>query len=172
MTSAGQSSALLIQRQAVEAVAYPQFAQLAWDSRDVMTADGLPLIGLRTFESLEVRASGRAPARGLLRIAVSSGGSRGPDVVRLALQAGEAIPDANLFAVAGTIDDRGVTGEEYARRALRQSAFGGAPTQYPEFAFCLWLQWVPAAGSSADPLALDWIALTGFARPTLEVYGD
>lgn len=172
MTSTGQSSALLIRRQGVEAVTYPQFAQLRWDSRDVTTADGLPLTSLRTFENLEMRASGRAPAAGLLRVAVSSGDSRGPDVVRLALRAGEAVPDANLLAAAGTVDDRGVTGEEYVRRALRQSAFGGAPTQYPQFAFCLWLQWVPAARSSANPLELDWIALSGLARPTLTVYGD
>jgi len=138
----------------------------------VTTADGLPLVSLRTFEGLDLRASGRAPADGLLRVAVSSGDSRGPDVVQLSLRAGQAIADANLLVVAGTMDDRGVTGDEYVRRALRQAAFGGAPTHYPEFAFCLWLQWVPAGGSSAGPLELDRIVLTGLARPTMAVHGD
>jgi len=145
---------------------------IAWNSKEIHTTDGLPLIGFRSFRNIQLRVEGAAPSNGRLLIR-ASGRTDTPGwvVADLPMAPGEPIPQRNVLDLWETIDENGVSGRDWIARALRDAALGGGSGRYPEYHFALAFRWLPADGTPSVPMTVERVELSCTAAPAVALFG-
>jgi hypothetical protein len=145
---------------------------IAWDSQDIRTTDGLPLIAFRSFRNIRLVVEGTPPSHGRLLIRVSGrADTPGWAVADLSVAQGEPIPQRNVLDLWGTIDENGIPGSDWIARALRDAALGGGSGRYPEYYFALAFRWLPADGAPPSPMTIERVELSCTAAPAVALFG-
>jgi hypothetical protein len=147
-------------------------ALVEFDSRTISSEDGLPMVGLRSFDDVVLTIAGdAAPAAGTLDVyGTNKTDSKGSLLAQVTLAAGDPLPTGNLVAAPyEQLDSNGTNGTELLKRLMRNAAFGGYANQYPNFIMALRFVWTPDTPTDA-PLEIGGVRIESQAAAAVTLY--